>query len=124
MKTHNVESVKDFLVQKGYCNDDLKGYSLAGISDIGGLLNNSLSFYFYDYGDQKEALDEIMPVFLADDLSTYDVTENSNSTIYEKDRENAYLLYVRVDNTLLLISGPKEKKEEIRSLAKGLGYYR
>ena len=58
------------------------------------------------------------------DPDTYEVTEKSNYVIYEKERQNTYVLYVRVDNTLLWITGTKEDKEEIRSLAKSMGYYR
>ena len=124
MKALDVESVKDRLIQMEYYNDDFLSYSLAGISDIGGLINNSWLFNFYDYGDQKKSLDDIMPVFLADDLDTYVVTEKSNYVIYEKEEQNTYRLFVRVDNTLLSLAGSKEDKEAIRSLAKGLGYYR
>ena len=123
LKALDVESVKESLIQMGCYNDDFQDYSLAGISDIGGIINESWLFSFYDYGDQKKSLDEIIPVFLAYDLDTYEVTEGSNYIIYEKEEQNTYLLYVRVDNTLLWISGPKDKKEEIRSLAKDLGYY-
>ena len=123
LKALDVESVKESLIQMGCYNDDFQDYSLAGISDIGGIINESWLFSFYDYGDQKKSLDEIIPVFLAYDLETYEVTEGSNYIIYEKEEQNTYLLYVRVDNTLLWISGPKDKKEEIRSLAKDLGYY-
>ncbi len=123
LKALDVESVKESLIQMGCYNDDFQDYSLAGISDIGGIINDSWLFSFYDYGDQKKSLDEIIPVFLAYDLDTYEVTEGSNYIIYEKEEQNTYLLYVRVDNTLLWISGPKDKKEEIRSLAKDLGYY-
>ena len=123
LKALDVESVKESLIQMGCYNDDFQDYSLAGISDIGGIINDSWLFSFYDYGDQKKSLDEIIPVFLAYDLETYEVTEGSNYIIYEKEEQNTYLLYVRVDNTLLWISGPKDKKEEIRSLAKDLGYY-
>jgi len=123
LKALDVESVKESLIQMGCYNDDFQEYSLAGISDIGGIINESWLFSFYDYGDQKKSLDEIIPVFLAYDLDTYEVTEGSNYIIYEKEEQNTYLLYVRVDNTLLWISGPKDKKEEIRSFAKDLGYY-
>ena len=123
LKALDVESVKESLIQMGCYNDDFQDYSLAGISDIGGIINESWLFSFYDYGDQKKSLDEIIPVFLAYDLDTYEVTEGSNYIIYEKEEQNTYLLYVRVDNTLLWISGPKDKKEEIRSFAKDLGYY-
>ena len=121
LKALDVESVKESLIQMGCYNDDFQDYSLAGISDIGGIINESWLFSFYDYGDQKKSLDEIIPVFLAYDLDTYEVTEGSNYIIYEKEEQNTYLLYVRVDNTLLWISGPKDKKEEIRSFAKDLG---
>ncbi len=124
MKALDVESVKDVLVQTEYYNDDIQTFSLDGLSDIGGLINDSWIFCFYDYGDNKKALDDIMPVFLADDPDTYEVTEKSNYVIYEKERQNTYVLFVRVDNTLLWITGTKEDKEEIRSLAKNMGYYR
>ena len=124
MTAHTVESVKDYLVSKDYYSDDIRGYSLGGVSDIGGLINHSWLFAFYDYGDNKDALDDIIPVFLADDQDTYDVTRKSNYVIYEKETQNGYILYVRVDNTLLLISGPGKDKEEIRSIARDLGYYR
>lgn len=121
----DVKSVKDRLVQLEHYNDDFQTFSLAGVSDIVGRINDSWMLCFYDYGDQEKALDEIIPVFLADDQKTFDVTKKANYIIYEKEayEQNAYLLYVRVDNTFLILTGPREQKEQIQSLAKDLGYY-
>ena len=122
MTALDVDSVKDKLIQLDYYNDDLLGYSLAGMSDIGGLINDSWMFCFYDYGEKKEALDEFITILISDELDKYVITERSNYTIYEREEKN-YVLFVRVDNTLLWITGPGKDKEEIRSLARDLGYY-
>ena len=89
LKALDVESVKESLIQMGCYNDDFQDYSLAGISDIGGIINESWLFSFYDYGDQKKSLDEIIPVFLAYDLDTYEVTEATVTYFGEPEKTGA-----------------------------------
>ena len=125
IKVHTVDSMKDELIRLGYYRDDFQGYQAAGVSDIGGLINGRWMFVFYDYGDQKKALDDMMPVFIPDDMDSYIQTKNANYEIYQKETEQGgYVLYVRADDTLLSISGPGKDKEDIISFVTELGYYR
>ena len=125
MEAQDVSGIKSMLTQMGYWNDDFKGASGAGISDCGGIINHSWTFLFYDYGDNKESLDRMMPIFIPDDFDTYKITDKANYIIYEKVNEyDNYCLYVRVDNTLLYVIGPVEDKADIQTLASELGYYK
>ncbi len=125
IQTLDVSGMQEKLTQMGYWNDTFLGYSAAGISDCGGLINSSWSLYFYDYGNEKKALDDMMPIFIPDDANTYTVTKRSNYIIYEKVNEyGTYCLYVRADNTFLMMNGPGQDKEKIRDLATQLGYYK
>ena len=43
----------------------------------GGIINHSWTFLFYDYGDNKESLDRMMPIFIPDDFDTSVSSEGS-----------------------------------------------
>lgn len=123
MKPHTVESMKECLISMDYYSDNMVGYSLAGISDMGGLMKNGWTIFFYDYGKHSRDLDEMITL-LEPELDSYTETKGSNYIIYENENQYNYCLIVRVENTLLELFGPKEQKEEIRNFASYLGYYR
>ncbi len=42
---------------------------------------------------------------------------------YESENDINYTLFVRVNNTFLAIYGHKNEKEEVKNLARKIGYY-
>lgn len=118
------EGVKDYLVQNGYYDE--KYYSSAeldGVSACVVFLTNKWTLLFYDYGDRKEDFETIYEGTLAEFTVATEV-KKSNYTISEVYTDTNYSIFVRVDNTLLHVTGPKEDMYEIRDLVEGLGYYK
>ena len=128
MTPQTVEGVKDYLVQNGYYDE--KYYSSAeldGVSSCFDFLTNKWSLLFCDYGDRKEDFEtmyEPMVEELAVTRVVTTVVKKSNYTVSEVYSDTNYGLIVRVDNTMLYVTGPKEDMYEIRDLAEGLGYYK
>lgn len=124
MTPQTTAGVKDYLVQNGYYDE--KYYSSAeldGVSACGDLLTNKWTLFFYDYGDRKEDFETIYEGTLAEFTVATEV-KKGNYTISEVYTDTNYSLFVRVDNTLLHVTGPKEDMYEIRDLVAGLGYYK
>ncbi len=124
MTPQTTEGVKDYLVQNGLYDE--KYYSSAyldGVSSCCDFLTNKWSLLFYDYGDRKEDFENIYEP-MVEELAVTTVVKKPNYTISEVYTDTNYGLIVRVDNTMLYITGPKEDMYEIRDLAAGLGYYR
>lgn len=124
MTPQTVDGVKDYLVQNGYYDE--KYYSSAeldGVSACVDFLTNKWTLLFYDYGDRKEDFETIYEGTLAEFTVTTEV-KKGNYTISEVYTDTNYSLFVRVDNTLLHVTGPKEDMYEIRDLVEGLGYYK
>ncbi len=124
MTPQTTEGVKDYLVQNGYYDE--KYYSSAyldGVSSCCDFLTNKWTLLFYDYGDRKEDFETIYEGTLAEFTVTTEV-KKGNYTISEVYTDTNYSLFVRVDNTLLHVTGPKEDMYEIRDLVEGLGYYK
>ena len=124
MTPQTVDGVKDYLVQNGYYDE--KYYSSAeldGVSSFFDILTNKWKLLFYDYGDRKEDFETIYEGTLEEFTVTTEV-KKGNYTISEVYTDTNYSLFVRVDNTLLHVTGPKEDMYEIRDLVEGLGYYK
>ena len=124
MTPQTTEGVKDYLVQNEYYDE--KYYSSAeldGVSACVYFLTNKWTLLFYDYGDRKEDFETIYEGTLAEFTVTTEV-KKGNYTISEVYTDTNYSLFVRVDNTLLHVTGPKEDMYEIRDLVAGLGYYK
>lgn len=124
MTPQTVEGVKDYLVQNGFYDETYyQSVELDGVSSCFDLLTNKWTLFFYDYGDRKEDFENIYEPMLAEFTVTTEV-KKSNYTVSEAYTDTNYSLIVRVDNTMLMVTGPKEDMYEIRDLAAGLGYYR
>lgn len=123
MTPQTTEGVKDYLVQNGFYDETYyQSVELDGVSSCCDLLTNKWSLFFYDYGDRKEDFENIYEAMLAEFTVTTEV-KKSNYTISEVYTNTNYSLIVRVDNTMLMVTGPKEDMYEIRDLVAGLGYY-
>lgn len=124
MTPQTTEGVKGYLVQNGYYDE--KYYSSAqldGVSTCVDFLTNKWTLFFYDYGDRKADFETIYEP-MVEELAVTTVVKKSNYTISETYTDTNYVLIVRVDNTMLYVTGPKEDMYEIRDLVEGLGYYR
>lgn len=120
-----MSEVKEYLIQNDYYNDNnFQSAGLGEVATFGGLMKNDWTIYFYDYADDEESMDRIIPVMLAE-IEITSQTKRSNYEIYESDSDKYpnYGLFVRVDNTFLMLFGPKDSKKDVIDLAKALGYY-
>ena len=122
MKAQDVDGVKNRIKELGLETSNMKSLSAMGISDMYCIINHSWTFLFYDYGKEKKQLDEMMP-YLVPFMDSATKTKKFNYEIYELENENNYVLYVRVENTLMNVVGPKEQKEKLRSFMRDMGYY-
>lgn len=85
-----------------------------------GFLTNNWIFAFYDL--DEAACDEKYSQYASSEYVT-NKTENGNYCVIECTRGELYTLVIRVDNTLLGITGLEADKEDIQELAKEIGYY-
>ena len=116
------DDIRAGIAKVGYRQDTLSEYR-GDISTIGCLLDNGWTLIFYDYGNDKAGLDNLLDLMdLGGDTVVKD--RGSNYVIYEGVNDTNYWMYVRVDNTWLEIFGPKEDKEDIKTFVTGLGYYK
>ena len=128
MTPQTTEGIKDYLVQNGYYDEKYyASFQLDGASSCADFLTNKWSLLFYDYGDRKEDC-ETMYESTVEELAVTrvatTVVKKSNYTVSEVYSDTNYGLIVRVDNTMLYVTGPKEDMYEIRDLVEGLGYYK
>ena len=127
MTPQTVEGVKDYLVQNGlYDEKYYASAQLDGVSSCADFLTNKWSLLFCDYGDRKEDCETMYESTVEELAVTRVVTtvvKKSNYTVSEVYSDTNYGLIVRVDNTILYVTGPKEDMYEIRDLVEGLGYY-
>ena len=118
-----LEGVKKVLVDRGiydennaYNNSDVEGECLAV------LCNNKWTVSFTKYKTVQSCKDEYS--FGALLLEEPEERKASNYAIVEgKLLEDRYQLIIQVDATLLVIAGPDTDKEDLRELAKEMGYY-
>ena len=124
MTSQTTEGVKDYLVQNGFYDEEYyQSAELDGVTTCFDLLTNKWTLFFYDYANRKEDFEDIYEPMLAEFTVTTEV-KKANYTVSEVNTDTNYSLIVRVDNTMLYITGPKEDMYEIRDLAAGLGYYK
>ncbi len=124
MTPQTTEGVKDYLVQNGFYDETYyQSVELDGVSSCCDFLTNKWSLFFYEYGDRKEDFETIYEP-MVEELAVTTVVKKSNYTISEFYTDTNYGLIVRVDNTMLYVTGPKEDMYEIRDLVAGLGYYK
>ncbi len=121
LKSQTVSEIKEYLVQNEYWNDN-NMINSEDFSTLAGVTNNHWSVYFLDYGNNKKEFEHYISILLSG-IEIKSEVKRLNYVIYESDNETNYSLYICVDNTFLMISGPKEEKGEIIELASALGYY-
>ncbi len=121
LKSQTVSEIKEYLVQNEYWNDN-NMINSEDFSTLAGVTNNHWSVYFLDYGNNKKEFEYYISILLSG-IEIKSEVKRLNYVIYESDNETNYSLYICVDNTFLMISGPKEEKGEIIELASALGYY-
>ena len=122
-KTTDVETVKNILVSEGIYDEDMANIKeVAGSEKLGALLSNSWSFTFCDFKKDTVACDTEyeLAVLMCDEVTRM---EDGNYATVEYEDEDIYKLIIRVDNTLMIITGPNRSKEDIRTLAEKIGYY-
>ena len=96
-----------------------------GVYTLGGLMKNGWTFSYSDYGSvDEEAIESeyTLAVMVLDVTAEH---KEANYTITEgKSVMGNYALISHVDKRLMAVYGPEEEKEEIRSLATDLGFYK
>ena len=123
LKAQTVSEIKEYLVQNEYWNDkNMITYNSEDYSTLTGATNNLWSVYFLDYGNNKKEFEHYISTLLSE-IEIKSEVKKLNYVICESDNETNYSLYICVDNTFLMISGPKKEKGEIIELASALGYY-
>ena len=117
-----ISGVKDYLVRRGlYDESTAVSNSRVTGEDLAGFLTND---WYVSFGDYK-TVDDCKADYFVGTLVLEDSVETaeSNYSIIEGNQGDSYKIIVRVEDTLLVIAGPKDSKEDLRDLAKGLGYY-
>ncbi len=77
---------------------------------------------FVDFGNDTAGCDEEMKLWIEDLKPVADKPEK-NLQVYEQDSQDAYLVFSRVGNTLMMVSGVKKDKAEMLNTLQTLGYY-
>ena len=86
-----------------------------------GLLTNGWKFAFFDFKKDTEACDGEYEAEVKR-AGTVTRMEDGNYCIVEADDDIIYRLIVRVDNTYIVIMGGSDEKEDIKDLAREIGY--
>jgi hypothetical protein len=121
-KTTDVETVKNTLVDLGYYDESLASESAIGSSEkIGAVLTNHWTFTFCDFKKDDVACttEYTLAVSMCDEVTR---TEDGNYCVVEYEDDIIYKLIIRVDNTLMITAGPKADREQIKQLARTIGY--
>lgn len=123
LKAHTVSEIKEYLVQNDYWNDkNMMTYFYEDYSALDGATNNHWTVFFMDFGNATEEFENYISILLSG-IEMKSEVKKFNYAIYESENETNYSLYICVDSTFLMISGPKEEKGDIIELASALGYY-
>ena len=97
---------------------------MTGGQQLFGITTNYLAYSFRDFGSDEEKCDKMCTAYK--DMTVDKVlseTEGSNYTIVEGEEDGGYVLIVRVDNTILDIYSSTGAKDDVKELAKALGYF-
>ena len=126
MKKTDVDSVIAKLKQMGvYKEEDAQTKSAGSAVRFGAYLTNRWTVNFDDYVTDKSACDTeySLAIMTWDNMEE---TREANYVIAEHELEafDRYSILVRVDNTLLMVSGPKSDKDAMTEFMTDLGYYR
>lgn len=122
-KTTDVETVKNILVSEGIYDENLGSIKeVAGSEKLGVVLTNNWTFTFCDFKKDTVACDTEyeLAVLMCDEVTRM---EDGNYATVEYEDDSIYKLIIRVDNTLMIVAGPKNAKEDMRDLARKIGYY-
>ena len=123
MMPQTPEGVKQVLVDRGIY-DENNAYNTSNVEGecLAVLCNNKWTVSFTVYKTVQSCKDEYaFGALLLDDAEE---RKGSNYAIVEgKLLEDRYQLIIQADATLLVIAGPDTAKEDLRELAKEMGYY-
>lgn len=126
LKKTDADTVIAKLKQMGvYKEEDAELKSAGSAVRFGALLTNRWTINFEDYVTDKTACDTEYDLA----IMTWDNTEErkeANYVIAEHELEafDRYTILTRVDNSLLMVSGPKSDKDAMTEFMTDLGYYR
>ena len=122
MKTTTISDVKDVLVNRGlYVEEDARTDTKLIGEMFAALLSNHWTVSFGEFTSIGDCEAEYaMGKIILDDFTE---TTGSNYSILEGNQGDTYKLIIRIDDTLLMISGPESDKSDIQSLAREIGYY-
>ena len=126
MKKTDVDSVIAKLTQMGVYNEaDAEAKSVGSAARFGAYLTNQWTVNFMDFVTDEVACDTEYSLA----IMTWDnmvETKEANYVIAEHELEafDRYSILVRVDNSLLMVSGPKSDKDAMTEFMIDMGYYR
>ena len=120
-------AVTDKLKELGiYVEEEVYNNTMpSGAQRVGGITTNAWAYSFCDFKDDDEGCDKMFDGYMDMIVDEVDSeTNGSNYTIVEGKADGDYILISRVDNTILQVWASDSYKEDIRTFAKDLGYYK
>ena len=122
-KSVDADTVMSVLETKDYYDESCGApRDIQGIPKLSTTLNNHWIIVFVNFGDKTEMCDyEYEMEFHSYQNVTR--TDDGNYSIAETENDKIYRLFIRVDNSYLALQGPADDKEDMRDLARDIGYY-
>ena len=121
-KATNLETVKSTLESLDYYDESL---TITRVTEefekMDGLLTVGWKFAFLDFKKDTEACDGEFEAEVKR-AGTVSRNENGNYCIVEADDDLIYRLIIRVDNTYIVIMGSPDDEDDMKDLARELGY--
>ena len=123
IKANDIEGVKALLEEKGFYDEkNMMQFTYEGSQAFGGVMTNSWSLFFYDFDGDEDSAEKIADVM----TSEIEMTAERSGKNYKVEECNGtpnYGIYVRVEDTFIMIVGKNEEQDDIKQLAGELGYY-
>ncbi len=121
-KATNLETVKSTLESLDYYDESLTiTRETEEVEKLDGILTVGWKFAFFDFKKDTEACDGEFEAEVKR-AGTVSRNENGNYCIVEADDDLIYRLIIRVDNTYIVIMGSPDDEDDMKDLARELGY--
>ena len=122
-KTTDVNTVVEIMKSHDIYDESRGGVrEIEGIQKFDMLMTNNWKCVFVDFKKDTEACDYEYE-HEVDRAGTVSRMQDGNYCVVEADDDLVYRLIIRVDNSYLMIMGGSDDKEDIRDLAREIGYY-
>ena len=122
-KTTDADTVAGILESHDIYDESRGGVrEIEGIKKLETLTTNNWKCTFVNFGKDAEACDYEFEREV-DRAGTVSRTTDGNYSVVEADDDTVYRLMIRVDNSYLVLMGGSDDKDDIRDLAREIGYY-